>query len=82
MSQKITKADTTHWIAPFYAEPRPVLVSPNPVFVSNSGTLVLHSWLCDHVAPQTAMEEDEVIACASCIDALHAGADIVKECEF
>ena len=78
MSHKITKANRTDWIAPFYAEPCPVLVAPNLVFVSSSGTF-FNSWLCDHVAPQTATEEDEIIACASCLDALHAGADIVKE---
>ncbi len=80
MSRKITKANTIEWIAPFYAEPRPVIVSPNQVFVSNSGTFVFNSWLCEHVPPQRATEEDEIIACPECFYALHAGADTVEDC--
>jgi hypothetical protein len=37
------------------------------------------SWICDHAAPQASTEEGQIIVCEACLEALDAGARIVKE---
>jgi hypothetical protein len=78
MSRKITRANRTDWIAPFHADLRSVLLSPNEIFVSRSG-VVFTSSLCEHAAPQPASEEYEIIACEVCCADLRAGAPIAQE---
>jgi hypothetical protein len=73
MEHNVVKAEKAEWLAP--PSTKPVLVFQNP----NLRSGINESWICDHAAPQASTEEGQIIVCEACLEALDAGARIVKE---
>jgi hypothetical protein len=65
------KAKRTEWITSRI--PETVIVSPNI-----TASLAL-SWLCEHVGPQMPTENQQIIACSPCLEALIGGAEIAYD---